>query len=169
MLAHRIGLIPLNIDPDKFEQKKRTQLFPCAACTQKTACYEPSPSHLSHRRTCFSIHDVPTAGEEEANEKNTVVFKLNVRCKRGKGNVMEGSKGKLQSLTIIQQTSRRRVAVDRESPLFCSAVFASEFEWLPNGSEMPEETNCRFAAGQSGLLQQPAGPVRPPLAFIFPW
>ena len=42
----------------------------------------------------------------------------------------------------------------------CCAVHTSELEWLPQGSEMPEETNCRFAAGQEGLLASPAGPVR---------
>ena len=40
-----------------------------------------------------------------------------------------------------------------------SAVLSSAFEWLPEGSEMPEETSCRFAGSQK-LLMEDAGPVR---------
>ncbi len=31
-----------------------------------------------------------------------------------------------------------------------------QLRWLPNGSEMPEETNCRYASSQEALLG-PAG------------
>ncbi|CAL8469321.1 g8862 [Coccomyxa elongata] len=31
-------------------------------------------------------------------------------------------------------------------------VKSGQLVWLPNGSEMPEETNCRFASSQSSLL-----------------
>ena len=33
-----------------------------------------------------------------------------------------------------------------------SAVLSGQLTWLPNGSEMPEETNCRFAASQEAAL-----------------
>ena len=32
------------------------------------------------------------------------------------------------------------------------AVLSGQLTWLPNGSEMPEETNCRFAASQVAQL-----------------
>lgn len=36
------------------------------------------------------------------------------------------------------------------------AVVSGQLQWLPGGSEMPEETNCRFASSQAALLG-PAG------------
>lgn len=32
------------------------------------------------------------------------------------------------------------------------AVKSGQLVWLPNGSEMPEETSCRFASSQSSVL-----------------
>jgi DNA-directed RNA polymerase I and III subunit RPAC1 len=34
----------------------------------------------------------------------------------------------------------------------CKTVKSGQLTWLPSGSEMPEETNCRFASRQSALL-----------------
>ena len=32
------------------------------------------------------------------------------------------------------------------------AVTSGQLTWLPHGSEMPQETNCRFASSQGSLL-----------------
>ncbi|EFJ44682.1 hypothetical protein VOLCADRAFT_64591 [Volvox carteri f. nagariensis] len=61
--------------------------------------------------------------EEAPSEKNTLVFKLDVTCKRGE-----------------------------------NRMFSGQLEWLPGGSELPEETTCRFAAGQAHLFADPATP-----------
>eukprot|EP00873_Tetraselmis_striata_P013136 jgi/Tetstr1/433400/TSEL_002395.t1 len=79
VLAHRLGLVPLKIDPSQFEFK---------------------------------------TAEEAPSEKNTVVLRLDVACKREDGRAVN------------------------------SEVYSSALEWLPAGSEFPEETSCRFASGQ---------------------
>ncbi|GAX75632.1 hypothetical protein CEUSTIGMA_g3076.t1 [Chlamydomonas eustigma] len=80
VLAHRLGLIPLAIDPAILEDR------------------------------------LP---EETANEKNTIIFKLDVTCKR----------------------SGDKIINDR--------VTSGHLQWLPSGSEMPDETGGKFASGQS--------------------
>ncbi len=39
------------------------------------------------------------------------------------------------------------------------AVLSSDLRWLPDGSEMPQETECCFAGSQQTLLPAPASPV----------
>lgn len=91
VLAHRLGLVPLNIDPREFDFK---------------------------------------AAEEAPSEKNTVVFKMDITCRRDKTNRMVNDK-----------------------------VMSSDLHWLPMGSEMPDETSCRFASGQDSLFSKPPAPV----------
>ncbi|KAK9824049.1 hypothetical protein WJX72_007346 [[Myrmecia] bisecta] len=83
VLAHRLGLVPIKVDPALFEDKTN----------------ECSP-----------------------NERNTVVLKLKVDCKR-------------QGEEIINEK-----------------VYSGQLQWLPEGSEMPEETTCRFARSQAGAI-----------------
>ncbi|KXZ47870.1 hypothetical protein GPECTOR_32g483 [Gonium pectorale] len=64
--------------------------------------------------------------EEAPSEKNTVVFKLDVTCKRKPDGSLENDK-----------------------------VLSSQLVWLPAGSELPEETTCRFASGQAHLFAEP--------------
>jgi len=59
--------------------------------------------------------------EEAASEKNCLVFKLDVACKRSG-----------------DQVSNARVT-------------SGQLQWLPAGSEIPDETGTRFAAGQAHL------------------
>lgn len=42
-------------------------------------------------------------------------------------------------------------------------VYSSALEWLPQGSEMPDETGCRFTASQAGRFPADAlpAPVHP--------
>lgn len=82
VLAHRLGLIPLRVDPNLFDY--------------------------------LSENDAP-------NEKNTIVFKLHVRCERKKNDApkakdrhRDGGKNRL-------------------------TVYSKELKWLPNGSEYPVE------------------------------
>eukprot|EP00798_Chlamydomonas_sp_ICE-L_P008646 gene8646-34096_t len=85
VLSHRLGMVPLMIDPGLFIEKNT---------------------------------------EEAPNEKNTVVFKLDVTCRRENG-------------VIINEK-----------------VMSSQLKWLPHGSEMPDETSCRFAAGQGHMFSE---------------
>ncbi|KAG2450268.1 hypothetical protein HYH02_004779 [Chlamydomonas schloesseri] len=69
----------------------------------------------------------PKLAEEAPSEKNTVVFKLDVTCRRKPDGSLENDK-----------------------------VLTSQLEWLPGGSELPDETTCRFAAGQAHLFSAAA-------------
>ena len=39
------------------------------------------------------------------------------------------------------------------------AVLSRDLQWLPMGSELPLETECKFVSSQESLLPQPAVPV----------
>ncbi|MEW5303452.1 MAG: hypothetical protein WDW38_001777 [Sanguina aurantia] len=85
VFSHRLGLVPLFVDPTPFEIK---------------------------------------TSEEAPSEKNTLVFKLDVTCSR-------------QGDRVIN-----------------SKVTSDQLIWLPKGSEMPEETSSRFAAGQAHMYTE---------------
>merc|ERR1712099_91993 len=55
------------------------------------------------------------------NETNTIVFQLAVLCKK------------------------------KYSKLENGKVFSGDLEWLPNGSKIPSETNCRFSLEQTRI------------------
>lgn len=81
---------------------------------------------LSHRLGLVPIKMNPAlleqrSSEEAASEKNTVIFKLDITCKRS-GDKMLNEK-----------------------------VLSGDFQWLPNGSEIPDDTGARFATSQQSL------------------
>lgn len=90
VLSHRLGLIPLAIDPRLLAWKK--------------------------------------AGDA-VNEKNSVVFKLHVSCRKLPDGTLENER-----------------------------VYSNQLKWLSQGSEMPDETNAKFEEDQSSFLKQ-ARPV----------
>jgi len=65
----------------------------------------------------------PRAAGDAAHERNTVVLRLDVACRRAPADARDGG----------------RVTGDR--------VTAADLRWLPGGSQMPDETGCRFAPG----------------------
>lgn len=90
VFAHRLGLVPINVDPRLFQYRGR--------------------------------EDAPT-------ERNTVVFKLNVAARRLPNGLIDNEK-----------------------------VYSSALTWLPNGSEMPEETGAHFNVSQE-ISMPPVTPV----------
>lgn len=91
VLSHRLGLIPLRVDPRLFEWKGQ---------------------------------------DDEANEKNTIVLKLDVTCQRLPDGSMEHEK-----------------------------VYSSKLEWLSTGSELPNDTKTVFGCDQSMMIESPVEPV----------
>lgn len=91
VLSHRLGLIPLRVDPRLFEWK--------------------------------GVDDDP-------NEKNTVILKLDVTCRRLPDGTMENEK-----------------------------VYSGQLEWLSAGSELPNDTNTVFGCDQSMMIESPVTPV----------
>jgi DNA-directed RNA polymerases I and III subunit RPAC1 len=95
VLAHRLGLVPLAVDPTALE---------------------------------------PRGAGDAAHERNTVVLKLDVSCRR---DARDGG----------------RIVGER--------VTAADLRWLPGGSQLPDETGCRFAPGGQAKA---FGPGREPKA-----
>lgn len=91
VLAHRLGLVPLAVDPRLLE---------------------------------------PRGQGDPAHERNTVVLKLDASCRR---DARDGG----------------RVVGER--------VTAADLRWLPGGSQMPDETGCRFAPGGQARTFGPQG------------
>ncbi|KAI3434531.1 hypothetical protein D9Q98_002604 [Chlorella vulgaris] len=91
VLSHRMGLVPLRVDPRLFTYKSK----------------EDAPS-----------------------EQNTIVLKLKVECRRLPNGAMENDK-----------------------------VYSRDLQWLPEGSELSQETSCCFASSQSTLLPDGVRPV----------
>ncbi|CAD7698299.1 unnamed protein product [Ostreobium quekettii] len=85
VFAHRLGLVPLKVDPRLFQLK---------------------------------------AEDDAPNETNTIVFKLSAKC-----------------------TAEKSVGVSGDK------VVSGDLQWLVGGSEMPDETACRFSVGQQELLE----------------
>lgn len=88
VLSHRLGMIPLRVDPRMFEWK---------------------------------------GASDPANEKNTIVLKLDVTCKRLPDGSMENDK-----------------------------VYTSQLRWLSAGSEIPDDTKTVFENDQSMLIDSVA-------------
>lgn len=84
VLAHRLGLIPIRVDPRLFEFRAET---------------------------------------DAATERNTIVLKLKVECRRLADGTLENDK-----------------------------VYSRQFQWLPEGSEIPEETKVSFNTSQSDIV-----------------
>ena len=94
VLAHRLGLVPLAVDPSRFEFRNEG---------------------------------------DAANEHNTVVLRLAMRCTRGADGEMRNA-----------------------------AVTSGDLEWLPLGSALPEETDAKltaFSKSQASMLATPAAAV----------
>ena len=82
---------------------------------------------FAHRLGLVPIRADPRLFEYKAegetyNERNTIVFNMNVRCYREKTD--DGSKG----------------------PLMNSYVYTNELVWLPKGSELPPDEESKFTA-----------------------
>jgi DNA-directed RNA polymerase I and III subunit RPAC1 len=84
VLAHRLGLVPLRVDPRLFAYKSK---------------------------------------EEAPSEGNTIVLKLKVECRKLPDGSLENDR-----------------------------VTSGMLTWLPEGSEMPDETSTTFSGSQAGLL-----------------
>lgn len=102
---------------------------------------------LAHRLGLIPIAADPRLFEwkrddESSNERNCIVFKLDVECIKLKRdlNHSSGATGVITRLTEC-------------------IVLSADLKWLPDGSEMPDETNCRFTASQSTSLLQNGAPV----------
>lgn len=101
---------------------------------------------LSHRLGLVPLAVDPAAltsraQGEPATESNTVVFKLVAECKRGRRSGSGGS-------------GRNNDGGDDEAGVVIGErVLSGALEWLPTGSELPEETGVSFSTSQEGRFK----------------
>ena len=106
ILSHRLGLVPLRVDP--------------AALGAARAQGEP------------------------ATDANTVVFRLVAECKRS------GGRGRGSGNGGGDEGGSEAGVVTGER------VLSGALEWLPTGSELPEETGATFSTSQEGRFKEEA-------------
>lgn len=83
VLAHRLGMIPLNVDPRLFEYMSGIESYFLVPYMYLVIWKFPNTKAVSNH----TENDV-------SNEKNTIVFKLHVRCEKpekGKGDRITGA------------------------------------------------------------------------------
>jgi len=107
---------------------------------------------LSHRLGLVPLAVDPAAlagrsshGGEPATEANTVVFKLVAECKRVGGGSRSGGGGGGEE----EEEEAGVVTGER--------VLSGALEWLPKGSELPEETGATFSTSQEGRFKVGGG------------
>ena len=108
VLAQRLGLVPLNVDPDLFETRG------CASCRQL---------FLSSLNS--DVSTIPAGGD--ATDRNTLVFKLDVTCSRIK-----------PPPTSAAKSSSSTTAPSINAPydtLKNGLVTASQLVWEPQGEQ----------------------------------
>lgn len=114
MLAHRMGLLPIKVDPDDFEFLKGGKEY-AAVDPQKDAIQQQggaSSSTGSGDAAAAAAAEGEDEGEDEGySDTNTLVFHLDVRC------------------------VKERDPVSGEERLLHTSVYSGDFEWVPQGNQ----------------------------------
>ena len=113
MLAHRMGLLPIKVDPDDFEFLKGGKEY---------AAVDPQKDNIQNQGSAAAGAGTAGAEEEGAeaeaegedegySDTNTLVFHLDVRC------------------------VKERDPVSGEERLLHTSVYSGDFEWVPQGNQ----------------------------------
>ena len=122
----------------------------------------------------------PQAKEDAPSEHNTIVLKLKVECRRRPDGTVENASvysRQLQARGAATAAGQRGGGGRRVCASSCHvahrwpvhaglgicaccactlpvlpAATAAALQWLPEGSEMPDETSCRFASSQTSVV-----------------
>jgi len=158
VLAHRMGLIPIAADPRLFEYLSGKHIFQWYVIHLHMMIILLISLLLY---LCMIEHD-------QANEKNTIVFKLHVKCLKGDPR----RKGNICSLVCSRRVFVLLLARDlmRGIIFLFLEVLTSELKWLPNGSELIKEsggstttpkTYTSFSCSQDSLPEFANNPITP--------
>lgn len=112
------------------------------------------------------------AKEDAPSEQNTIVLKLMVECRRLPSGALENDKVYSSSLQVRRLAHcvvgrlglrswiyNQFVATFPPSHDAARSLPQTVLQWLPEGSEMPDETSCRFASSQAALVPEGVRPV----------
>ena len=103
MFAHRLGLIPINLDPRKLEWRQGGKFARCIRCMPHSACsliimYRNRGTHLQQFWLADAVES--SAADTPGTERNTVVFKLHIDCTRNADGTMTNDKGGALACTV---------------------------------------------------------------------
>lgn len=148
VLAQRLGLIPLAIDPRKLQLKQ---------CTRS-----PKAQGQARRSPVANLFLGTLAPEDAPTDLNTVVFNLIARCERRK-DVKKGELDPAKIYTGADGTSPPSLRVSRHlgSPYPPATVLSSQIEFDPKGSqaELFAQNPPRAAVGGILLAKMRGGQV----------
>jgi len=113
MLAHRIGLLPIKVDPNDFEFLKGNKEF---AAVDQDAVDQQKPDETASTAVTEAAEASAAVDEMENDDPgysdtNTLVFRLNVKCVKEKD------------------------PVSGEEKLLHTSVYSGDFEWVPQGTQ----------------------------------
>jgi DNA-directed RNA polymerases I and III subunit RPAC1 len=126
VLAHRMGLIPINVDARYFEEYEEDE-----------ECEEGGD----------------TTGAQNATDRNTIVFKLAVSCSRSEAKAARGESyvdiddsvlgnDELDEVAKAAAASRRK-ALNTPNRPFTKHVYSGDLEWVPQGDQANYFSNIR--------------------------
>ena len=134
VLAHRMGLIPINVDARYFEE------------------YEEDGEHEDETRATTQGGEM--RGAQNATDRNTIVFKLAVACSRseGKGGKSGDSEANIEDSILgnidLDEAAKsaaasRRKAINTPNRPYTKHVYSRDLEWVPQGDQASYFSNIR--------------------------
>ena len=146
VLAHRLGLVPLAVDPRLFQYKVRGAAVAPPVCA--ASAYPPSPPPSKQ------------AQEDAASEANTIVFRLKVECQRAGDGALVHDKVYSSALEWLPQVRAWGICPTPGAGAFSGwALLRTPTALFSQGREIPDETATRFASSQASLLPNGVRPV----------
>lgn len=135
VLAHRMGLIPIDVDARYFEE------------------YEEEEVPEGDGVTAAAQGEM--AGAQNATDRNTIVFKLAVTCKRSdaKASRAEDNEFSVDDSVVgnneeLEDAAKeaaiaQRIAIQTPNRPYTKHIYSSDLEWVPQGDQATYFTNIR--------------------------
>ena len=134
VLAHRMGLIPINVDARYFEE------------------YEEDVVHEDETQGATQSGEM--TGAQNATDRNTIVFKLAVACSRSEGKASKSGDSDAEIDDSIlgnadldeaakSAAASRRKAINTPNRPYTKHVYSRDLEWVPQGDQANYFSNIR--------------------------
>lgn len=134
VLAHRMGLIPIDVDARYFEE------------------YDEDVAHEDETQGATQSGDM--TGAQNATDRNTIVFKLAVSCSRSEAKTSKSGDPEADIDDSIlgnvdldeaakSAAAARRKAINTPNRPYTKHVYSRDLEWVPQGDQASYFSNIR--------------------------
>mmetsp|Transcript_1671 Transcript_1671/g.2462 ORF Transcript_1671/g.2462 Transcript_1671/m.2462 type:complete len:410 (+) Transcript_1671:113-1342(+) len=135
VLAHRLGLIPINVDARYFEAYDEEDEF------------AESPDNNGGESGTFGNDEANLIAAQNATDQNTIVFKLAVTCSRSECNasktgnstdydIDDTTLGNAELDEAASATAaRKRSAMQTPNRPYTKHIYSRDLEWVPQGDQ----------------------------------